>query len=38
MQLFAIATAEGAVLVILTLATATEAATLAVRFEPEPGG
>jgi len=37
-QLFAIATAEGAVLVILTLATATEAATLAVRFEPEPGG
>jgi hypothetical protein len=35
-HLFVLATAEGAALVILTLAT--EAAMLVVSFEPEPGG
>jgi transposase len=35
-RLFVLATAEGAALVILTLAT--EAAMLVVSFEPEPGG
>jgi hypothetical protein len=37
-HLLALATADGAALVILTIATATEAAMLVVRFEPEPGG
>jgi len=37
-RLFVLATAEGAALVILTLATATEAAMLVVSFWPEPGG
>jgi transposase len=37
-HLLALATADGAALVILVVATATEAAMLVVRFEPEPGG
>src|SRR5207248_4441013 len=37
-HLLVLATAEGAALVILTVATGTEAAMLVVRFEPEPGG
>jgi transposase len=37
-HLLAFATAEGAVLVILTIAAGTEAAMLVVSFEPEPGG
>src|SRR4051794_13339142 len=37
-HLLALATADGAALVILTVATATEAAMLVVSFEPEPGG
>ena len=36
--LLALATAEGAVLVVLVVATGTEAAMLVVSFEPEPGG
>jgi transposase len=37
-HLLALATADGAALVILVVATATEAAMLLVSFEPEPGG
>src|SRR3954462_11923651 len=37
-HLLALATADGAALVTLTLATGTEAAMLVVSFEPEPGG
>jgi transposase len=37
-HLLALATADGAALVILIIATATEAAMLVVSFEPEPGG
>jgi transposase len=37
-HLLALATADGAALVILVVATATEAAMLVVSFEPEPGG
>src|SRR5689334_5811973 len=37
-HLLALATADGAALVILTVATATEAAMLVGSFEPEPGG
>ena len=37
-HLLLLTTADGAALVILTLATDTEAATLVVSFEPEPGG
>ena len=37
-RLSVLATAEGAALVILTVATGTEAAMLVVSFEPEPGG
>jgi hypothetical protein len=37
-HLLLLATADGAALVILTLATDTEAAMLVVSFEPEPGG
>jgi transposase len=37
-HLLVFATADGAALVILTVATGTEAAMLVVSFEPEPGG
>ena len=37
-HLLALATAEGAALVILTVATGTEAAMLVVSIEPEPAG
>ena len=37
-HLLLLTTADGAALVILTLATDTEAAMLVVSFEPEPGG
>ena len=37
-HLLPLTTADGAALVILTLATGTEAAMLVVSFEPEPGG
>jgi transposase len=37
-HLLVLATADGTALVILTLATGTEAAMLVVSFEPEPGG
>jgi len=37
-HLLAFATAEGAVLVVLVVVTAAEAAMLVVSFEPEPGG
>src|SRR5690348_8926578 len=36
--LLALATAEGAVLVVLVVAASTEAAMLVISFEPEPGG
>jgi transposase len=37
-HLLALATAEGATLIVLVVATAAEAAMLVVSFEPEPGG
>jgi hypothetical protein len=37
-HLLALATAEGAVLVVLVITTGTEAAMLAVSFRPEPPG
>ena len=37
-HLLLLTTADGAALVILTLATDTEAAMLVVSFQPEPGG
>src|SRR4051812_48129475 len=37
-HLLALATADGAVLVVLVVVTAAEAAVLVVSFEPEPGG
>jgi hypothetical protein len=37
-HLLALATAEGAVLVVLVVATGTEAAMLVVSFRPEPPG
>ena len=37
-HLLLLTTADGAALVILTLATDTEAAVLVVSFQPEPGG
>src|SRR3954452_2764182 len=37
-HLLAFATADGAVLVVLVVVTAAEAAVLVVSFEPEPGG
>ena len=36
-QLLALAAADGAVFVVLTIASDTEAAMLAVSFRPEPG-
>jgi transposase len=37
-HLFTLATAEGAALIVLVVATAAEAAMLVVSFEPQPGG
>jgi hypothetical protein len=37
-RLLVLATADGGALILLTVATASEAAVLAVSFEPEPHG